>query len=92
MTPPTLQAVPDRQKLQTHAILLIVFGALCGSMIPSIFGIIALVQLDTNPDSARTMNKVGWIILWVCIGLIVLAILAYVLLLGGIFGAAILSS
>jgi flagellar basal body-associated protein FliL len=40
--------------------------------------------MNTDPASARTMNKVGWIILWVILGLAVLAILAYV-----VFGLAL---
>lgn len=92
MTPPSLQPAPDRSTLQTHAIILIVLGALCGSFLPSIFGIIALVQLDTNPASARTMNKVGWIILVIGAVLIVLAIVFYLLVMGGIFGAVLLGS
>ena len=54
---------PDRSSIQNRAILLIVAGALCAGMIPAIFGIIALVQMDTDPQSARTMNKVGMILL-----------------------------
>lgn len=52
----------ERSKMQTNAIILIIAGVLCGAMIPAIFGIIAMTQLDTNPPSARTMLKVGWII------------------------------
>lgn len=92
MTPPSLQPVPDRGTLQTHAIILIVLGALCGSFLPSIFGIIALVQLDTNPASARTMNKVGWIVLAIFAVLIVLGIVFYVLVMAGIFSAVLLGS
>ncbi|MFC7457915.1 hypothetical protein ACFQS2_12035 [Brachybacterium sp. GCM10030267] len=68
--------VPDQESIRTSAIVLIVVGFLCGGMLPSIFGIIALVQADTDPYSARTMNKVGWIITWVLLGITVLALLA----------------
>jgi hypothetical protein len=80
----TYQPAPDHGSIQTSAILLIILGFLCGGWIPTIFGIIALVQMNTDPASARTMNKVGWIILWVILGLAVLAILAYV-----VFGLAL---
>ena len=82
----TSQPVPDRGSIQTSAILLIVLGLLCAGWIPAIFGIIALVQMESDPRSARTMNKVGWIILWVIVGIAVLAIVAYLL-----FGAAMLA-
>lgn len=65
----------DRDAIQTSAIILIVIGALCGAMIPAIFGIIAVAQLDSDPESARRMNRVGWI---VCIALA--ALLALVIL------------
>ena len=61
----TLPPAPDRGSIQTSAILLIVLGVLCGGLIPTIFGIIALVQMESDPRSARTMNKVGWIVLFV---------------------------
>lgn len=80
----------DRKSLQNGAILLIVFGLLCGGTLPAIFGIISLVQLDSNPSSAQTMNKVGWIIFWVTIGIAVLVILLYVVVFGLILGAAAL--
>ncbi len=86
----TYQPVPDRGSIQTSAILLIVFGFLCAGWIPAIFGIIALAQMTSDPSSARTMNKVGWILLWVILGLIVLAVVAYLVFgiaLLGIFGA-----
>ena len=82
----TSQPVPDRGSIQTSAILLIVLGFLCAGWIPAIFGIIALVQMESDPGSARTMNKVGWIILCVIVGLAVLAVLAYF-----VFGAAMLA-
>ena len=50
-----------------------------------IFGIIALVQMESDPRSARTMNKVGWIVFCVIVGLMILGILAYF-----VFGIAIL--
>lgn len=71
--------LPDRSSLQTNAIILIVAGFLCGGTIPAIFGIIALVQMDTDPHTAQKMNKVGWIIFWVMLGLIVLGVIAYLL-------------
>lgn len=63
----------ERSRLQTQAIILLITGVLCGGMIPVIFGIIALTQLDTNPASARSMIKIGWIIAIVLflIGLVV---------------------
>lgn len=66
---------PDRSAIQTRAIILIVAGALCGGMIPAIFGIIALVQLDTDPHSARTMNKVGLILLIILGAIVVITLL-----------------
>jgi len=71
--------LPDRSSLQTSAIILIVIGFLCGGTLPAIFGIIALVQMDSDPYSAQRMNKVGWILFWVILGLIVLFIIGYVL-------------
>lgn len=80
----------DRGSLQTSAILLIVVGFLCGGTVPAIFGIIALVQLDSDPHMAQKMNKVGWIIFWVMLALIVLFIIVYVVFMVLIFGAATL--
>lgn len=71
--------LPDRSSLQTSAILLIVAGFLCGGTIPAIFGIIALVQMDTDPFTAQKMNKVGWIVFWVMLGLILLLVIGYLL-------------
>lgn len=68
---------PDRGSIQTSAIWLIVLGFLCGGTLPAIFGIIALVQMDKDPQQARQMNKVGWIIFWVLLGVGLLIILAY---------------
>lgn len=68
---------PDRGSIQTSAIWLIVVGFLCGGTIPAIFGIIALVQMDTDPHQARQMNKVGWIVFWVLLGVGILFALAY---------------
>lgn len=69
---------PDRDSIRTNAIILIVAGALCGGMLPMVFGIIALVQVDTDPNSARTMNKIGWITLIVILVLLVLFFVVYI--------------
>ena len=58
-------APADRSSIQTNAILLIVAGMLCAGMVPTIFGIIALVQIDSDPVSARRMNRYGWIAFWI---------------------------
>ncbi|MGP9682263.1 MULTISPECIES: hypothetical protein [unclassified Brachybacterium] len=68
---------PDRGSIQTSAIWLIVVGILCGGTIPAIFGIIALVQMDKDPQQARQMNKVGWIVFWVLLGVSLLVVLVY---------------
>lgn len=87
--PGPLPPVPDRSSIQTNSIILIVAGLLCGFMIPSVFGIIALTELDKNPENARRMNKIGWIILIIVGALIVISVLAtFVLPL--LFGALIL--
>ncbi|WP_394214628.1 hypothetical protein [Brachybacterium vulturis] len=72
MTSQPAGPLPDRSSLQTSAIILIVVGFLCGGTIPAIFGIIALVQMDNDPFTAQKMNKVGWIVFWVMLVLIVL--------------------
>lgn len=82
--------LPDRSSLQTSAIILIVIGFLCGGGLPGIFGIIALVQMDSDPYTAQKMNKVGWIIFWVMLALIVLFIIVYVVFMVLIFGVATL--
>ncbi|WP_299303378.1 hypothetical protein [uncultured Brachybacterium sp.] len=82
--------LPDRSKLQSSAIILIVVGFLCGGTIPAIFGIIALVQMDSDPYSAQKMNKIGWILFWVMLALIVLFIIVYVVFMVLIFGVATL--
>lgn len=82
--------LPDRGPLQTSAILLIVFGFLCGGTLPAIFGIIAIVQLDSDPYSAQKMTKIGWIIFWVTLGLIILGIVLYFLLIAGVFALPLL--
>jgi hypothetical protein len=41
--------------------------------------------MESDPRSARTMNKVGWIVFCVIVGLVILGILAYF-----VFGIAIL--
>lgn len=81
--------VHDRSSIQTHAIILIVIGALCGAMIPMIFGIIALAQLDSDPDSARRMNRIGWIVCLIIASFGLLVILA-MFLIPAIFGVALL--
>lgn len=81
---------PETGSLQTSAIILIVVGFFCGGGIPAIFGVIALVQMANDPVSARSMNKVGWIIFWVIIGLAVLAAVAYILFFVLVFGIAAL--
>lgn len=80
MTYPTQGPVPDRSSMQTSAILLIVLGFFCGGTLPAIFGIIALVQMDSDPYTAQKMNKIGWILFWVMLGLIVLFVIAYLLI------------
>lgn len=80
--------LPERRSLQNSAILLIVLGFVCGGTLPAIFGIIALVQIDSDPYSAQKMNKVGWILFWVMLGLVVLFLLAYVLFAVLLFGIA----
>ena len=82
--------LPDRSSLQNSAIFLIVAGFLCGGTVPAIFGIISLVQLDSDPYTAQKMNKVGWIIFWVMLALIVLFIIVYVVFMVLIFGVATL--
>lgn len=82
--------LPDRGSLQTSAIILIVIGFLCGGGLPGIFGIIALVQMDSDPYTAQKLNKVGWILFWVMVGLGVLFIIVYVVFLVLIFGVATL--
>lgn len=76
----------DRSSIQTNAIILIVIGAMCGGMVPMIFGIIALAQLDTDPESSRRMNKIGWIVFAVIAAIALLVILA-MFLAPVIFGA-----
>src|SRR5699024_9940836 len=67
--------------------ILIVLGFLCGVGLPAVFGIIALVQMDSDPYSAQRMNKVGWIVFWAMLGLLVLFIIAYVLFILRLVGA-----
>lgn len=82
----------DHSRLQTNAIVLIVVGALCGAMLPAVFGIIALAQLNSDPASSRTMIKVGWIVFIVCavlltifiIGPLILQILFMILAVGAV--------
>lgn len=81
--------VPDRSSIQTNAIVLIVVGFLCGVMIPAIFGIVALVQLDSDPESARRMNRIGWIICAVLVGVTLLAVVATFVIIPVIFGVAL---
>lgn len=80
----------DRSKIQSSAIILIIVGFLCGGTLPAIFGIIALVQMDGDPYSAQKMNKIGWILFWVMLGLIILFIIVYVVFMVLIFGVATL--
>ena len=94
MTPPAPgYAVPppahDRSSIQTNAIILIVIGALCGAMIPMIFGVIALTQLDSDPESARRMNRTGWIVCVIIASIVLLMILA-MFVAPVIFGVALL--
>lgn len=84
---PSRGPVLDRSSMQTSAIILIVFGFFCGGTLPAIFGIIALVQLDSDPYTAQKMNRIGWILFWVMLGLIVLFVIAYVLFMVLMFGA-----
>lgn len=79
---------PDRGSIQTSAIWLIVVGLLCGGTVPAIFGIIALVQMDKDPQQARQMNKVGWIIFWVLLGLAIVGVVAYFGIMILVFGLA----
>jgi hypothetical protein len=72
-TPPV--QYPDRQSLQTQAIVQIVLGAVCGAMIPAVLGIIALVKLD-EPAMARSLVKWGWISLIIVAALILLIVAA----------------
>lgn len=74
-TPPV--QYPDRQSLQTQAIVQIVIGALCGAMIPAILGIIALVKLD-EPSTARALVKWGWISMIIVVALILVILAASV--------------
>ncbi|WP_152353012.1 hypothetical protein [Brachybacterium subflavum] len=76
-TPPV--QYPERQSLQTQAIVQIVIGAVCGALIPSILGIIALVKLD-EPTTARALVKWGWISLIIIAALIVVIVAASVVL------------
>ncbi|MGO3505330.1 hypothetical protein [Brachybacterium tyrofermentans] len=90
MSYPPQEYSPDRGSIQTSAIWLIVVGFLCGGTIPAIFGIIALVQLNADPRQAQQMNKVGWIIFWVLLGVALLIALAYVVFMVLAFGLAFL--
>lgn len=81
---------PDRSSIQTNAIILIVVGVLCGAMAPMIFGVIALTRLDSDPQSARRMNKIGWIVCAAIVGLIVLMIVLWLALIPLLFGGALL--
>lgn len=73
---PPVPPVPDRSSIQTSSILLIVAGVVCGTLVPTVFGIIALTQLDRDPESARRLNRVGWICCAVLLGLYLLLVLA----------------
>lgn len=90
MTPHPHRPLPERSSLQTSAILLIVIGFFCGGMLPAIFGIIALVQIDTDPYSAQKMNKVGWILFAVLLALALIGVILYFVLFAGLFGMAFL--
>ena len=81
---------PDRSSIQTNAIILIVVGVLCGGMVPMVFGIIALTQLDSDPESARRMNKIGWIVFAAIIGFSVLMLVLSFVLVPVFFGVALL--
>lgn len=87
MSSQPLEPLPDRSSLQTNAILLIVLGILCGGTFPAIFGIIALVQMDSEPHSAQRMNKVGWIVFWVTLGVAALLFVGVLLFNVLMFGA-----
>ncbi|MGP9537032.1 hypothetical protein ACT3SP_03430 [Brachybacterium sp. AOP43-C2-M15] len=82
--------LPDRGSLQNSSIVLIVLGFLCGGTLPAIFGIISIVQLDSDPYSAKKMNKVGWILFWVLLALIIVGALLYILLMVGVFAVPFL--
>lgn len=86
---------PLRSQIINSAIGVLVVGFLCGGTIPAILGIIALTQVDSNPQSAQTLNKVGWILCIVFAVLIIGTMLvSFVLpvLLSILFGAAAMSS
>ncbi|WP_262426327.1 hypothetical protein [Brachybacterium sp. Z12] len=46
--------------------------------------------MDSDPYTAQKMNKVGWVLFWVMVGLGVLFIIVYVVFLVLIFGVATL--
>lgn len=55
-----------------------------------VFGIIALTQLDSDPESARRMNKIGWIVFAAIIGFSVLMLVLSFVLVPVFFGVALL--
>lgn len=70
---------PLRSKISNQSIALIVVGLLCGT-IPAILGIIALTQVDSDPASAQSLLKWGWILCGVILGLLILAfVLSFIL-------------
>lgn len=69
------QPPPDAGSIQGQAIAQIVLGLLCGGMIPAILGIVALVQMNTDPAGARKLLKIGWI-LFAVFAAIILVIVA----------------
>lgn len=86
---------PLRSQITNSAIGVLVVGFLCGGTIPAILGIIALTQVDTNPQSAQTLNKVGWILCIVFAVLIIgMMLFSFVLplIMTLVFGAAAVST
>lgn len=68
---------PLRGSIVSRAIVIIVIGVFLGGL-PAIFGIIALVQVDTDPVSAQNMLRWGKITLIVVGSIIALFVLLYI--------------
>lgn len=84
------QQLPPQTASPTNvsAIVLIVVAAVTGTLIPAIFGIIALVKQGTDPAGSRKMAKIGWIVFAVMVVLYIIAIVLFIVFVVAVGGFA----
>lgn len=63
VTPTAESLSTDFARVRRNALIVAVVGAVLGGVLPGLLGVIAVHRAPTQPDSARTLTTVAWVLI-----------------------------